>query len=125
MSISRSDAKERNKYVLEARASGFLDAVFLIHYYNSDFKRWGPPPKPADITPQEVFGVFDEKQYDEAMKRARKLLSDASDVGAAFFEYQGVNRTYAEALALFRQNNPGFSERSYSLAASVGIRDMR
>ena len=125
MTVSEDHLEERARYVVEAKESGFLDAVFLIHYYNHDRKRWGPPPKPEDIRPQEVFETFDIRAYEDALKRSRKLLAENSSVGMAFFEYPPAKVSYEEAVRKFRANNPGFCDKTYETAINAGIRDMR
>lgn len=125
MEISKYDLEERERHVAEAKESEFLDAVFLIHFYNRDRKRWGPAPKPEDITPQEVFGGFEADAYEDALKRSKKLLSENGLLGMAFFKYQSVTISYEDAIEQFRSDNPGFSNKSYGLAANAGVRDMR
>lgn len=117
--------KERERVVEEARRSSFLDAVFLIHHCNTDTRRWWPEPKPPEITPDEVFGAFDPRAYQEALARARKMRSDASYTGMAYFRYERVTHTYAQARRLLRDQNPGFSERSYELATDTAILENR
>jgi hypothetical protein len=117
--------EERQRYVQRAKAAAFLDAVFLIIFYNRDAKRWGPPPKPADIESHEVFEEVQDEQYQDALKRSQRLLSGGTDVGAAYFRYPHATLTYEEQLAQFEASNPGFSKECYSLAAQSGIRDMR
>ena len=117
--------EERQRYVQKAKAASFLDAVFLIVFYNRDVKRWGPPPKPDDIEPTEVFEEMQDNRYQDALTRSHRLLSASTEVGAAFFRYQHAKLTYEEQLTRFKASNPGFSEECYSLAASSGIRDMR
>ncbi|GAK53400.1 putative integron gene cassette protein [Candidatus Moduliflexus flocculans] len=125
MEISKYDIEERAKYVAEARDTAFLDAIFLINYYNRDRKRWGFGPKPEDITPQEVFSEFDENAYEDALRKSQKLLAENGLVGMAFFEYQSVTISYEDAAKKLRKENPGFSDKSYELAIHAGIRDMR
>lgn len=125
MEISKYALEERAKYVSEAKEAAFLDAVFLINYYNRDRKLWGPGPKPEDITPQEVFNEFDESVYKDALRKSQKLLSENGLVGMSFFKYQSVTISYEDAVKKFREENPGFSDKSYGLAINAGIRDMR
>ena len=86
MEISKYALEERAKYLLEAKEAEFLDAVFLINFYNRDTKRWGHGPKPEDITPQEVFSEFDGDTYKDSIRRSQKLLAENGLVGMAFFQ---------------------------------------
>jgi hypothetical protein len=117
--------KERASFVEEARNAAFLDAAFLVHHYNSRARRWAPDPAPPEITPEEVFGSFDRAAYEEALEKARKLSTDAAYTGMAYFRYEHVKHTYAQARELLRRENPGFAERSYELATGAGITDNR
>ena len=123
--FGRRCERERAKVVEEARRAPFLDGVFLLHHCNTDSRRWWPDPKPPEITPEEVFGTFDSRAYAEALERVRKMRSDASYTGMAYFRYEHVNHTYAQARKLLRTEHPGFSERSYELATGAAITDMR
>jgi hypothetical protein len=119
------DIDVRVQYVEDAKGLPFLDAVFLIDYYNVWVKRWGPSPHLADIVPKEVFSQFDQDQYAEALSRARKLMGGGTAVGRSFHRYSGEQRTYEEQLAIFHDENPGFREASYDLASDAGKTDMR
>ncbi len=121
----RKCEKERASFVEEARRAAFLDAVFLIHHANTYRQRWWPYPRPPEITPEEIFGSFDRHEFEEALGKARKLSSDAAYTGMAYFRYEHVKHTYAQARRLLRAEHPGFSERSYELATSAAITDMR
>ena len=123
--FGRKCEKERAALVQEARGTAFLDAVFLIHHANTQVRRWWPDPKPAEITPDEVFGTFDRREYEDALEKARKLSADAAYTGMAYFRYECVKHTYTEARQILRRENPGFAERSYELATSAGITDNR
>lgn len=125
MEISKYDLEQREKYIAEAKAAPFLDAVFLIIYFNREFRRWGPGPKPEAITPQEVFADFDVSEYDDAARRSWDLLTGSSVVGMAFFKYPSVALSYEDALKKFYNDNPGFGGRSYALAIHVGTQAMR
>ena len=125
MEISKYDLEERARYVAEAKEAAFLDAVFLINYYNRDTKRWGPRPKPDDITPREVFSEFDASTYEDALRRSQQLLAKNGFVGMAFFEFPSVTISYEDAVKKFREENPGFNDKSYGIAINAGIRDMR
>jgi len=117
--------KERAKVVAKARRLSFLDAVFLIHHCNADTRRWWPDPKPPEIAPEEIFPAFDRGAYDEALAKVRKMRSDASYTGMAYFRYERVTHSFAQARALLRRENPGFSEESYTLATDAAILDNR
>jgi hypothetical protein len=123
--FTRKCEKERAALVAEARRAAFSDAVFLIHHYNTRARRWAPDPKPPEITPEEVFGPFDREGWAGALTKARKLSDAAAYVGMAYFGYEHVKHTYAQARKLLREENPGFSERSYELATGAAITDMR
>lgn len=126
MDISKYELDQRAQYVAEAKEAAFLDAVFLIHYYNREIKRWwSHEPKPEDITPQEVFDIFDPDAYEDALKRSQKLLATNTLVGMAFFKYQSVSISYEEAIKKFCSENSGFGDKSYGLAAQAGIKAMR
>ncbi len=121
----RKCERERAALVEEARGAAFPDAVFLIHHANTRARRWWSDPKPPEVTPEEVFGFFDRARYADALEKARRLSDAAAYVGMAYFEYEGVRHTYAQACQLLRKENPGFSERSYEMAADAAITDMR
>ena len=121
----RKCEKERAALVEEARGAAFLDAVFLIHHANTQARRWWSDPKPPEITPEEVFGSFDRRDYEEALEKVRKLRADASYTGMAYHDYTQVKHGFGQARKLLRRENPGFAERSYELATGAAITDMR
>ncbi len=96
-----------------------------MNFYNRDAKLWGPEPKPEDINPQEIFGEYNGNAYKDAVNKSQKLLTESSLVGMAFFEYSSVTISYEDAVEKFREHNPGFNDKSYGLAISSGIRNMR
>lgn len=123
--FQRKGGRERASFVAEARRAAFLDAAFLVHHYNTRARRWAPDPMPPEITPEEVLGPTDRALWADALAKARKLSEDAAYVGMAYFRYEGVRHTYAQARALLRRENGGFSERCYELATDAAITDMR
>lgn len=123
--LSKYDIEEREKYVSKAKsANSFLDAVFYIHYYNKDRKRWGPKPKPDDIKPQEVFADYDELEYSKALSACIGLTSKTAYVGAAFFKYENSG-TYEDAVQRMKNEYPGFSEDIYGAVCNSSITAMR
>ena len=117
--------QERARYISEAQGAAFLDAVFLINYYNCNVRIWISAPKPEEITPKEVFGDFNVNSYNDALKRSKKLFAECGAVGEAFFKYPSAAISYEDSVKRLRKENPGFSERIYGLTISSGIRDMR
>lgn len=125
MSIQNHDLEERERFVRNAKAASFLDAAFLIFFYNNEKKRWGRPPRPTNIEPDEVFSELNPQQYEEALKRVQKLWSHGGAVGAAYWKYPGAKHTYHDELLHFKTNNPDFCEESYSMVVNVALREMR
>jgi hypothetical protein len=87
----------RGRYLKDAKESSFLDAVFLIHFYNR-YAKWGGC---ADIAPAEVFGAINPAEYQVALARVSRLLTHNLDVGMARHRYPGA-RPYEEEFALFK-----------------------
>jgi hypothetical protein len=124
--LEASALAEREGYVDEAKQAEYLDAVFLIRYYNAHRLRWGPPPKPPEIDPVEVFGVrFDRAKFSDGVDRVDGLLRDATAVAMAEFGYPEATRTADEEMRLLKQRYSGFSDRAFEHAlhsASVAMR---
>ncbi len=99
--------KERESYVQRAKAAQLLDAVFLVHYYNAWRQKWGPPPK--------------QGQYADTLRLAQRMLDEASHVAMAMLKYPQAARSAEEEMQRFKNNNPGFSEESYTLAVSAAV----
>ena len=125
METSKYDLQEREKYISEAKEATFLDAVFLINYYNCHVRIWVRAPKPEEINPKEVFGDFNVNSYNDALKRSKKLFAERGEVGEAFFKYPSAVISYEDSVKKLRKENSGFSEKIYGLTISSGIRDMR
>ncbi len=125
MEISSHSLRERADYIAKAKQAAFLDAVFLMYYYNCDRRRLAGHPKPAEITPGEVFDDYNVAMYEEALIRSRNLLSGSNTVGMAFFQYPSVSISYEEAVEKLRADNPGFSAKSYNITIDTGLRAMR
>lgn len=125
MGISKYDIETREKYVNEAKeAPSFLDAVFLINYYNREVKAYGPHPKLSDILPEEVFEEYSETEYMRSLRKANFLLQRTTYVGDAAHRSQNTE-LYKAAIARMKSENPGFSERSYNLATHSSWVKMR
>lgn len=123
--ITERDLRIRAEYIAKAEsAESFKDAVFFIHYYNREIKRWGPRPKPNDISPSEVFESIDEEEYENTLKIVTDLLSRTAYVGAAFHRYEGAS-SYEEALERMRTEYPGFSDEAYSKVSGKSATAMR
>jgi len=120
MSAPENALIERRRYIKDAKGSSFLDAVFLIHFFNR-YANWGGC---LDITPDEVFGAFDPVEYQSALARVSLLITHSGEVGMARHGYPAA-RPYQDQYALFKKQNPGFCESSYKLAADRGILAMR
>lgn len=125
MEISSHDQKVRDDYLQRAKCAPFLDAVFLIHYYSAHQLRWGAGPKPPAIEPGEVFDEMNMQRYREALSLVWRMWNDSTQVGLAFFGYSDAKHSYEEEMVLFVERNPGFSDRSYSLAAQAALIDLR
>jgi hypothetical protein len=123
--VSWPDRMTRDRYVRAAQASPLLDAAFLILFYNRDVKRWESDPKPPEIDPMEVLPSIREPEFSEALRRARRMYEQASDVGKAFHALETSDRTYEQELEHFKEENPGFGDGCYALAIGAGIREMR
>ena len=78
MSVPESALINRQRYLKDAKGSSFLDAVFLIHFYNR-YAKWGG----ADIAPSEVFDPVDSAEYQLAVARVSRLFTQNSAVGMA------------------------------------------
>lgn len=122
--VESHEVKQRNKFVGEAKASPFLDAVLLIYYYNKYIHVYARPPKPEKIMPEEVLGEYDNDEYEAAVLKSRSLMQVAY-VGAAFHRYSSSTLSYDEAVAKMKRENPGFAGASYQLAVQKSIQAMR
>lgn len=125
MAITERDLAERQRVIDEARAASFLDAVFLIYFYNHDTLRWGPPPKPPRIEPEDVFETYARDELQACLAQAHKMRSAAIRVAEAGFGYESAVRSAEDALKIFYEANPGFSARCYAKALSAGLIDAR
>ena len=118
------EKKQRNDFLDKAKSSDFLDAVFLVYYYNKNVNIWCAHPKPPKIDISEVFDEHDPAIIQEAEEKCANLLRNAY-VGAAFFNYSDSHETYEEAVYRMKAQNPCFSHTSYSRAANHSIKAMR
>jgi hypothetical protein len=123
---SGRDIKKRQEYVTKAKESeSFLDSVFYIYFYNHDVKRWGAGPKPADITPDEIFPHYQEAYYQRALDKVRSLNAKTGYVGLAFYESGSMEDEYQVAVSRMKKEYPGFNNTVYGIVADTSIRDMR
>ncbi|QKE63333.1 hypothetical protein HNE05_08135 [Aquipseudomonas campi] len=123
--ISQYDIETRNKYLSEAKSVDFLNATFCIYFYNRDVKRWGPRPKPEDISPSEVFKSYDQREFDQAIERCTKLIKDSLILGNLALNKSISKHTYQKSQESYLKNNSDFSKENLSRALSSGMRDMR
>jgi len=105
---------ERARYVEDAKTSAFLDAVYVILAYNAEKHPYAPKLPP--ITPTEIFGDFDQAEYENCCKRCAALIRGAGDVAMADYGYAEATQSYEEAFKHFKASNPGFSDQSYGAA---------
>ncbi|WP_157197972.1 MULTISPECIES: hypothetical protein [Methylomonas] len=125
MGISKYDVEVRDRAITESKnPASFLDAVFCIHYYNYETKHWGPLPKLPDITPEEVFGEFDQAEYQTCLEKSKALLLSTAYVGESAHKYPGA-MPYEAALERMRKENPGFSPVAYERTAYRAMVAMR
>ena len=118
------EKKQRNDFLDKAKSSDFLDAVFLVYYYNKNVNIWCAHPIPPKIDISEVFDEHASAIIQEAEEKRANLLRNAY-VGAAFFNYSDSHETYEEAVYRMKAQNPCFSHTSYSRAANHSIKAMR
>lgn len=124
--LEASALAERQRYVDEAKQVGFLDAVFVLRYYNTYRLRWGPPPKPPEIDPEEVFGArFDRAKFSDSVERVDGLLRGATAVAMAEFGYPEATRPAAEEWRLLVERHLGFSDDAYGRAVDSARMAMR
>lgn len=121
MEHSVNDSEVRARCVRDATSKSVLDAAFLCYYYNCFTKNWGPGMKPTDIDLAEVFPSLAAGTRLDALMRSARLFDDANRPAMARLGYREVESTYDEALARFRDDNPGFSEESYDLALQAAM----
>lgn len=124
--LSQNYIDDRNKYLKEAQSLDFLNAVFCIYFYNSDVKRWGPPPKPDDISPNEVFQSFAQEDFDAAIEKSKKLIREGLHLGNLAYDRseEGILRFQKEK-EIYKKNNFYFNQKNLDRAFSSGMRDMR
>lgn len=105
---------ERARYVEDAKTSAFLDAVYVILSYNSEKLPFAPKQSP--ITPSEIFGNFDQAEFQKCLQRCVSMKLEAGNVAMADYGYAAATQSYEEALKHFKASNPGFSNESYGSA---------
>lgn len=125
ISIEQHNLALRNQWLEKAKSeSSFIDAVYLINYYNREIRCGGPRPWPSEIIPQEVFIDFDEDEYRNCLKKADTLLTKTSYVGASHWDYKDA-APYEDSISRMKQEHPGFNEISYKLTARTSASDMK
>ncbi|OZG71075.1 hypothetical protein BTA51_22090 [Hahella sp. CCB-MM4] len=124
--LSQRDIDNRIKYLEEAKSLDFLNAVFCIHFYNTDVKRWGPRPKPENISPDEVFDSFTQEEFEQAIEKCKKLINHGRKLGdLAFDRTEAGEQKFQKENAIYDQVNGCFNEKNLGRAFNSGMRDMR
>lgn len=123
--LSQYDIDSRNKYLEEAKSLDFLNAVFCIYFYNKDVKRWGPKPKPEDISPNEVFENYNQTEFDQAIEKCVKLIRDGRKLGDLALDKGLDEQKYQQENESYKRNNVGFNQKNLGRAFNSGMRDMR
>ena len=123
---SKHDIDMRRQYVSEARSLDFLNASFCIYFYNNDVKRWGPPPKPEDISPTEAFANVAHERVDEAIARCQTLIDDGFKLGYLAFDLTPAGRQkFEQERKLYDQRHKDFNDKNRDRAFASGMRDNR
>jgi hypothetical protein len=125
ISVEQHKLALREQWLEKAKCElSFLDAVYLIHYYNFEIRTVGPRPWPTEISPQEAFLQFDESEYNNCLEKAKALLHKTSYVGASHWNYKDA-LPYEEAIIRMKREHPGFNDTSYTLTARKSASDMK
>ena len=125
MLIEKHHLETRDLWLTKAKGeSSFIDAVFLINYYNREQRPCGPRPWPSDIAPSEVFVEYNNSEFKTCLERADALLTKSSYVGASHWGYENA-APYEEAVSRMKLEHPGFSEYSYKLTAQNAASHMK
>jgi hypothetical protein len=112
--------ESRAPCIAEAQAAAYNDAVYLIHYFNSDARRWGPPPNAAPIAPEDVFADHDAARYAAALARVKAMIE------CALMSFDNERwPSMQDVVASLQQAFPGFDARTYGRVAASAMRDMR
>lgn len=114
--------KVREKYIEKAKQSSFLDAVFLIVYYNLYLNLRGK--KNPVIEPQAVFGRYSEHEYKIALDKAKRLLNQSGAMGKSCYKVPGAE-PYQEAFTRMKTEHTGFSEENYKLVVDKGLYELK
>ena len=125
MTIEKYQLEKRDLWLAKAmNEPSFIDAVFLINYYNREVRPSGPRPWPTDIIPSEVFGEFNDAEYKTYLEQAEALLTKTSYVGASHWNYKDA-APYEDAISQMKLLHPGFNENSYNLTSRKSASDMK
>lgn len=112
--------ESRAPCIVEAKRAAFPDAVFLIHHFNSDGRRWGPPPHAEPIAPEEVLADRDTERFELALFRVRAMESRAWGLCG-----NDPRPSMVELVGALRREFPEFDTRTYGRVAASAMRDMR
>ena len=112
--------EHRDKFKQNASKESYLDAAFFIIRYNQNRNEGCQP-----ITMQEVFGEASTiNVYNDAIERAKKLLSYAGYLGQAIHGYEG-SPSAEFAFETVKKECLGFSDLTYNAVGSIGQLAMR
>jgi hypothetical protein len=116
------ELEERTRCLSEARTADMLDAAFLISLHNEDRARGSEQLK---IVPQEIFSETPIDVIEDALMRVKKLLRESDSVAEAFYGYHGVTIPVEDGRKKFREENRGFSDKTYDRAVSRAMYRLR
>lgn len=115
--------RSRANLIAQCKSEPLLDAALKLVNHNATFGR--SPRDEFYIDPAELFAGLPAEEVQAALVRSNRMLDDACNVAMAALNYPQAKRSYEEELERFRQDNPGFSEKSYELAERRGMVSMR
>lgn len=117
--------RTRDGWIAKAKAAtSFIDAVAIAAYYNIERRNVGPKPWAPEIAASDVFDNQVEEPYAECYRRSIDLLTKTAYVGASHWNYENA-APYDEAIKRMKEENPGFGDSSYKLAAAKSASDMK
>jgi hypothetical protein len=104
--------------------NGFQSAVFFMECFNRWIRYQPKEETPPPISPEEIFGSYDENVLLAARVAVKKLLDQTAYVGAAALYYDGAS-SLEEARQRMKTENPGFYQECYERAEAHSRQEMR